>query len=134
MDSKRSDTEAAAGRYAYEGLDRLLHEKARLGILTSLAARPEGLVFGELKSLCALTDGNLSRHLQVLEEEGVVEIWKGYHGRKPQTLCRISKEGRRRFLAYLAELERVVRDTAEARRGAGNAETEHELPKGWVPA
>ena len=134
MDKKKPEKEPAAGRYAYEGLDRLLHEKARLGILTSLAARPEGLVFGELKGLCALTDGNLSRHLQVLEGAGVVEIWKGYHGRKPQTLCRLSKEGRRRFLEYLMELERVVRDTAVARDGAGSTEADHRLPKGWAPA
>ena len=135
MDKKKGpEKEPAAGRYAYEGLDRLLHEKARLGILTSLAARPEGLVFGELKGLCSLTDGNLSRHLQALEGAGVVEIWKGYQGRKPQTLCRLSKEGRRRFLEYLAELERVVRDTAAAREGVGSVEAEHRLPKGWAPA
>ncbi len=135
MDTKkRPDKGSAAGRYAYEGLDRLLHEKARLGILTSLAARPEGLVFGELKALCSLTDGNLSRHLQVLEGAGVVEIWKGYQGRKPQTLCRLSKEGRRRFLEYLAELERVVQDTAAAREGVGRVEADHRLPKGWAPA
>ena len=134
MGKKRSEQEAPAGRYAYEGLDRLLHEKARLGILTSLAVRPEGLVFGELKSLCALTDGNLSRHLQVLEEAGVVEIWKGYQGRRPQTLCRLSKEGRRRFLGYLTELERVVRDAAEAPESVGHAEAERRPSRGWAPA
>ena len=58
------------GRYAYDGLDRVLHEKARLGIMTSLVTRPEGAVFNELKRLCALTDGNLSRHVDVLQEAG----------------------------------------------------------------
>src|SRR5207248_10898401 len=53
------------GRYAYEGLDRVLHEKARLGIMTSLATRPSGLSFNELKQPCASTDGNLNRHLDV---------------------------------------------------------------------
>ena len=55
-----------SGRFAYDGLDRVIHEKARLSVLTSLVAHPKGLVFGDLKQLCALTDGNLSRHLQVL--------------------------------------------------------------------
>ena len=56
-----------SGRYAFDGIDRVLHEKARLGILTSLLAHQNGLVFGELRDLCALTDGNLSRHLQTLQ-------------------------------------------------------------------
>ncbi len=51
--------------YAYDGLDRIFHEKARLGIVTSLVSQGEGLGFSELKALCGLTDGNLSRHLQV---------------------------------------------------------------------
>jgi DNA-binding MarR family transcriptional regulator len=100
------------GRYAYDGLDRVMHEKARLGILTSLASRPEGILFNDLKDLCALTDGNLSRHLQTLEEAGLVTIWKGYSDRRPQTLCRLSKKGTARFRKYLAELERVVRDAS----------------------
>lgn len=59
---------------AYAGLDRVFHEKGRLGIVSSLAAQADGLTFSELEGLCALTDGNLSRHLQVLEEAGYVEI------------------------------------------------------------
>ena len=62
------------GRFAYEGLDRIMHEKARLGILTSLLARPEGILFNELKELCSLTDGNLSRHIQALQEAELVEV------------------------------------------------------------
>ncbi|MES1213362.1 MAG: transcriptional regulator, partial [Singulisphaera sp.] len=54
-------TTAAQGRFAYQGLERVLHEKARLGIMTSLVTRPEGLLFNDLKRLCDLTDGNLSR-------------------------------------------------------------------------
>ena len=65
--AKTSRKDPAAGRFAYEGLDRVIHEKARLGVLTSLMAHPKGLVFADLKRLCGLTDGNLSRHLQVLE-------------------------------------------------------------------
>jgi DNA-binding HxlR family transcriptional regulator len=102
--------------FAYEGLDRIIHERARLGVLTSLAANPKGLVFADLKRLCGLTDGNLSRHLQVLQEAGVVEVTKSFSHNRPQTLCRITPEGRRRFLDYLAVLDRVVRDAAAAAR------------------
>lgn len=112
---------ARPGRFAYDGLDRTIHEKARLGVLTSLVAHPKGLVFGELKRLCGLTDGNLSRHLQVLQEAGLVEIVKGYDNNRPQTVCRITPAGRRRFLDYLAVLERVVRDAAEAAKDAAAA-------------
>jgi DNA-binding transcriptional ArsR family regulator len=127
------------GRFAYDGLDRIMHEKARLGILASLVARPEGLLFSELKELCALTDGNLSRHLQVLEEAGLVEVWKGFQRRRPQTLCRLSREGRRRFMAYLGELEKVIQDAGKAARESATAEEmnreERKLSdEGWLPA
>jgi len=118
------------GRFAYQGLERVLHEKARLGIMTSLVTRPEGLLFGELKQLCELTDGNLSRHLDVLHEAQLVELWKGFENKRPQTLCRLSRTGRERFLKYLGELERVVRDvqTSAERKPAAAS-----LPAGWVP-
>jgi DNA-binding transcriptional ArsR family regulator len=129
---KKSDERGQPGRFAYEGLDRVLHEKARLGIMTSLVTRPEGLLFGELKRLCALTDGNLSRHLDVLHEAGLVELWKGFENRRPQTLCRLSTEGRQRFLAYLEELEHVIRDAMP--KAARRSEKVPELPPGWQPA
>jgi DNA-binding HxlR family transcriptional regulator len=100
--------------FAYEGLDRAIHEKARLGVLTSLMAHPSGLAFADLKQLCGLTDGNLSRHLQVLQDAGMVEIIKGYAGNRPHTQCRLTHAGRQRFLDYLAVLEQVVRDAAAA--------------------
>ena len=110
----------SAGRFAYDGLDRVIHEKARLSVLTSLVAHPKGLVFGDLKQMCRLTDGNLSRHLQVLEEAGLIEIEKGYDHNRPQTLCRITSNGRRRYLDYLAVLEQVVRDAANAGKSAAS--------------
>src|SRR5438067_6607566 len=100
--------------FSYEGLDRVIHEKARLGLLTSLIAHPKGLAFADLKELCALTDGNLSRHLQVLQEAGLIDIVKGVEHNRPQTTCRITAEGRKRYLDYLAVIEQVVRDAAEA--------------------
>ena len=105
-----------AAPFSYDGLDRVMHEKARLGVLTSLVAHPKGLPFADLKQLCGLTDGNLSRHLQVLQEAGLVDITKGYIGNRPHTTCRLTPSGRRRFLDYLAVLERVVRDAAKAAR------------------
>ena len=112
--STPKDQKSDAGRFAYEGLDRVIHEKARLGVMTSLVAHPKGLLFGDLKQLCDLTDGNLSRHLQVLLDEGVVEIEKSFVRNRPQTLCRITAKGRQRYLEYLAVLEQVVRDAAKA--------------------
>jgi DNA-binding HxlR family transcriptional regulator len=113
-------TDSGDAPFSYEGLDRVIHEKARLGVLTSLIAHPQGLAFADLKQLCGLTDGNLSRHLQVLQEAGLVEITKGYEGNRPHTSCRLTKSGRRRFLDYLAVLERLVRDAAQA---AGKEDT-----------
>ena len=104
------------GRFAYDGLDRLMHEKARLGILTSLLTQRNGLTFADLKNLCNLTDGNLSRHLKSLEEEGLVEIQKSFVNNRPQTLCRLTENGRKRFVNYLQELERVVQDASGATR------------------
>src|ERR1044072_4386975 len=98
------------GRFAYEGLDRVIHEKARLSVLTSLVEHPKGLVFSDLKQMCGLTHGNLSRHLQVLQEGGLVAIEKAYDHNRPQTIVRIAPQGRQRYLDYLAVLEQVVRD------------------------
>jgi DNA-binding MarR family transcriptional regulator len=100
--------------FSYDGLDRVIHERARLGVLTSLVGRPIGLLFGDLKQLCGLTDGNLSRHLQVLEAANLVEIFKGHKRNRPQTLCRLTLQGRKRYLEYLAVLEQVVMDAGAA--------------------
>ena len=129
---KRDQHDQTTGRFAYEGLDRVLHEKARLGILTSLVAHPDGLKFSELRTLCALTDGNLSRHLDVLREAGLVELWKGFERRRPQTLVRLTVQGRQRFIAYLEELERVVRDALPNASGAPSRT--RQMPPGWQPA
>ena len=119
------------GRFAYDGLDRVIHEKARLGILTSLLSHPGGLLFGDLKALCTLTDGNLSRHLQILQDAGIVDVWKGHKGKRPQTLCRITEVGKTRFRDYLGILEHVIADALP--------EEEIVLPQprpkeGWSPA
>jgi len=101
------------GRFAYAGLDRVIHERARLSVLTSLVTNPKGVSFGDLKQLCSLTDGNLSRHLRVLEKTKMVEIAKGTDRNRPLTVCRITPTGRKRYLEYLETLEQVVRDAAK---------------------
>ena len=96
-------------------LDPLLHEPGRLAIASVLAA-VEGLTFTELRDELEMTDGNLSVHLQKLEEKGYVAIHKAFVGRRPQTSCRITPTGRRAFCRYLDRLEAIVR---QGRGGAG---------------
>src|SRR6476660_6370931 len=133
MAGNRHEPQENSGRFAYEGLERVMHEKARLGMLTSLMAHPAGLLFGDLKELCSLTDGNLNRHLKVLQEAGLVEVWKGTKHNRPQTLCRITNEGRKRFLEYIETLEKVIADAADAAATA-RAPASKALLKGWSPA
>ncbi|MDE2403546.1 MAG: transcriptional regulator [Sphingomonadales bacterium] len=105
--------------FAYPGLDRVFHERARLGIMTSLAGRADGLSFTELKQLCGVTDGNLNRHLQVLEEAGHValsrQVARTGGSRRPQTRVLLTEAGRAAFATYLDELAQVL---AEARAAA----------------
>lgn len=126
----KAKTPSREGRFAYEGLDRVIHERARLSVLTSLITNPKGLTFGELKQLCSLTDGNLSRHLSVLEKDYMVEIAKGHDRNRPQTVCRITVSGRNRYLEYLSTLEQVVRDAAKGAKEAPAAS----LVRGLAPS
>ena len=96
----------SGGRFAYEGLDRVIHERARLSVLTSLVTNPKGLAFGDLKQLCALTDGNLNRHLRVLEKGKMVEIIEK-HDRNRASGSGCGKSNRR-----------TARDRLGARSGA----------------
>jgi DNA-binding MarR family transcriptional regulator len=129
--AKKDKTPASAGRFSYQGLDRVMHEKARLGILASLAAHDGGLLFNDLKQLCSLTDGNLSRHLAVLSDAGLVEIWKGTTGPRPQTMYRLTAGGRQRFAEYIGVLEKVVADAQLEKQS--EASPQH-LSGGWSPA
>lgn len=106
----QNEPEDEAGRFAFDGLDRVLHEKARLGILASLLAHRDGVTFTDLKDLCALTDGNLSRHLTALQKADLVSIVKGTAGRRPQTRVKLTAAGKKRFLEYLSVLEHIVND------------------------
>ena len=133
-DASQGHAPDPAGRFAYQGLDRVIHEKARLGIMTSLVAHPAGLLFSDLKDLCSLTDGNLNRHLHVLQEAGLVEVWKRNVRNRPQTLARLTEKGRARFLDYVAALEKVVSDAAEKCQGRSGHCRSGSYRKGWAPA
>ena len=91
-----------------EELDPLLHERGRLAIVSALAAAPR-LTFTELRDTLEMTDGNLSVHLQKLEEKGYVTITKQFVGRRPQTSCLLTDAGRKAFKRYLDHLEAIVR-------------------------
>ena len=101
-------------RFAYDGLDRVIHERARLSVLTSLITHAKGQSFGELKLLCGLTDGNLNRHLMVLEEAKLVTTAKAMEQGRPQTVCKVTAIGRKRYVEYLAVLEQVILDASSA--------------------
>ncbi|HEV3257876.1 MAG TPA: transcriptional regulator [Gemmataceae bacterium] len=94
-------------KQVFEDLDPVLHERGRLAI-TSVLAAIEALTFTELRDQLAMTDGNLSVHLQKLEDKGYVAIAKHFVGRRPQTTCRLTAAGRRAFSRYLDHLEVIV--------------------------
>ena len=97
-------------------LDDTVHQRVRLGILAVLAEADEA-DFAYLKDVLELTDGNLSRHLRVLEEVGYVRIQKGYEGRKPRTWVRATNEGRQALADHLAALQDLIdKATAVKRR------------------
>ena len=118
------------GRFAYSGLDRLLHERARLSIMTSLMTQPNGLLFNDVKKLCALTDGNLNRHLDALIKAGYLEVWKKSESVRSQTLYRVTTAGRQGYLSYLHELERLVRDAMSTK----SSTVAYQPLPGWEPA
>ena len=95
-------------RYAYQDIDPLLHAPARLGIVTALYANGAGLTFVELRELCELSDGNLSRHLQKLEADKVVRTNKSFVGRVPQTTIKMTATGRARFERYVEQIRSII--------------------------
>ncbi|GAC1309627.1 MAG: transcriptional regulator [Vulcanimicrobiaceae bacterium] len=98
-----------AAPFAYEGLERLFHERGRLAVCTCLIANPGGMSFTALVDACALTDGNLNRHLHALAETGIVTLSRRRQNGRLATTVAITAHGKSRFLAYIDELEAVVR-------------------------
>jgi predicted ArsR family transcriptional regulator len=108
-------------------LDRVFHERGRLAICSTLISHPNGITFTQLQEACALTDGNLNRHLHALAEERIVTTQRRTGGGRPQTIVQITSDGRARFLAYIDELERVVREVQRSTK-------ESESPIRTMPA
>jgi predicted ArsR family transcriptional regulator len=106
--------------YALSALDRVFHERGRLAICSALVANAEGLSFTQLQDACDLTDGNLNRHLHALAELGIVQMHRITGKGRPQTIVRITREGRDRFLDYIDALEAVVREVQRARKRKGS--------------
>ncbi len=98
----------------FEALDRLFHEPNRLAIVSALCTAEQGLPFTELRNRCHLTDGNLNRHLKVLEDAGAVRIKKKFTGGKPLTMALLTVRGRSGFSDYLAALNAVLKDARSA--------------------
>jgi len=102
----------------YDALERIFHEPNRLAIMSAVCAADKGLTFNEIKEACSLTDGNLNRHLKVLEEAGAVAIAKTFVKSKPCTTVKISSEGLKRFHEYLAALSEVIENAKRSIPGA----------------
>ena len=89
-------------------LDRVIHEKGRLAIMSALAAAP-GLAFTELRDLLDMTDGNLTTHIRTLQQEGYLAVAKSYQNNRPLTTCSLTPAGRKAFAGYVNLLEQIVR-------------------------
>ena len=88
-------------------LDRVIHEKGRLAIMSMLAATPE-LAFTELRDTLAMTDGNLTSHMRTLQEAGYVSVSKSYENNRPLTTCSLTAAGKKAFASYVDLLEQIV--------------------------
>lgn len=98
----------------WNDLEKSIHEPARLALITRLCAEAQGLGFQELKNECGLTDGNLSRHLKVLEEAEIIHLNKVGKGRRSHTCVKLTPAGREAFLRYLHSLEKVLHGALDA--------------------
>ena len=104
---KLSEARALAGGRTLPALDRLIHERMRLGIVSALAAN-RSLTFNELKKLLKTTDGNLSVHARKLEEASYIACTKSFEGRMPKTEYRLTDVGRRALEKYLNHMEALI--------------------------
>jgi DNA-binding MarR family transcriptional regulator len=91
-------------------LDRVIHEKGRLAIMSLLAASPE-LAFTELRDTLEMTDGNVTTHIRTLQEAGYIAVAKSYQNKRPLTTCSMTAAGRKAFADYITLLEQIVQQT-----------------------
>jgi DNA-binding transcriptional ArsR family regulator len=111
VDGVASDAEGASDEGAL-GLDRLIHERMRLGIVSALAAN-ESLTFNDLKLLLGTTDGNLSVHARKLEDAKYITCTKSFEGRVPRTEYKLTADGRRALKRYVDHMEALIRAIRE---------------------
>jgi DNA-binding transcriptional ArsR family regulator len=114
VEGATADAESSSEEGAL-GLDRLIHERMRLGIVSALAAN-ESLTFNDLKLLLGTTDGNLSVHARKLEDAGYITCTKSYEGRLPKTEFALADAGRRALQKYLDHMEAIIRHARPTRR------------------
>jgi DNA-binding MarR family transcriptional regulator len=98
-----------------DDIDPVIHERARLGIVSALAVAAE-MSFNEVKASLSLTDGNLSAHARTLEDAGYIKIQKSFQGRRPLTTLRLTAKGRESFSRYIATLRRIVEQEDAGKR------------------
>ena len=91
-------------------LDRIIHEKGRLGIMSLLAATPQ-LSFTEMRDTLNMTDGNITAHVRTLQEAGYIAVTKAFQGGRPLTTYAVTPAGRKAFTAYINLLEQIVQQT-----------------------
>ena len=113
LPSARTSSSGTAASSAAEELDRLIHERIRLGIVSALAAN-ESLTFADLKDVLCTSDGNLSVHARKLEEAGYIRVTKGFEDRKPKTEYRLTPKGRRALEAYLEQMAAILSAARDA--------------------
>lgn len=120
---------------AFEKLDRVIHEKGRLAIMSLLAAT-ESLSFKELREHLRMTDGNLSVHMRTLEENGYVAVTKSFVDRKPRTEYALTEGGRLAFQGHIGALEEIVKQSQQAEQYSRSAARERPpvFHKGMAPA
>jgi len=106
--NNHEDVHGGKTKSAAPPLDRLIHERLRLGIVSALAAN-ESLTFNDLKSLMHITDGNLSVHARKLEDAGYITCAKSFDGRVPKTEYKLTPSGRRALEGYLNHMESLIK-------------------------
>jgi DNA-binding transcriptional ArsR family regulator len=111
----------------FDALERIFHEPNRLAIMSALCASDRGLTFNALRDQCSLTDGNLNRHLKVLEEADAIRIKKEFVKNKPRTTVFLSKQGLKRFEEYLGALRDVL---SVAQQNLADERQRDPLPRG----
>ena len=102
-------------------LNELFHQPVRLEIMAELCSTSDGKTFTELRERCELTDGNLSRHLQALAQDGAIKLKKSFLNSRPLTTVSVTPAGRKEFLRYLETLEDVLNDAVKRTKKHGEA-------------